>query len=145
VTESRRKAVIFAITIATIIWGAWNLWPRAETSRNNTEIAAGFGLADTTNSHGTRTLRSGTPAALPEWENDPFVRIRPHKTATVPRPADLKLSVVSRSGDKPMAVINGEVLAVGSTILGWTIIDMNESSVKLKKGTRTQELKIRGG
>jgi hypothetical protein len=48
-------------------------------------------------------------------------------------PAERNLqSIIRRHGAKPLAMINGQTLAVGGKIDGWTLVRIGEAEVELK-------------
>lgn len=67
---------------------------------------------------------------------DPFSKVK-KKTARGPY-----LSGISWEEENPMAVINGEIVGIGSEIAGYVVVDVQQDRVILNKGMEDFELRM---
>lgn len=146
-TEKRRKSIVYCVLVVAVIWGIWNDPFTAKKNRpgsfetktaNETHVVVAEIAAP--------AITDGDSTGELGWTDDPFVRPNAlkHRAETVTeKPAHFKLSAISTSGGGTMAIINGEIVKQGGAIHEWTVADINDNSVLLKKGTESRKLTLR--
>jgi hypothetical protein len=72
------------------------------------------------------------------WGRDPFLS----KNARLKSLSRFNLNGIAWDEEKPVAVINGEVVGIGDSIIGNTIMDITPDRVVLSDGQTTTELRL---
>lgn len=145
-TEKRRRIVVFGILALAIIWGIWN-----NPFASRKPAPTGPGSADDPDPQqlaqiaGINGSESARPALYDDWKDDPFARTRAIRTIskrTTESTPRFRLTAISRQGEGLMAVLDGQVVGLGSTISGWRVTAIGDSTVTLKNGSKSLTLKI---
>lgn len=142
-SENTRKKMVYGVLVVAIIWGIINN-PFAEQTphqfANSTDSAQW--LPEDSVAEPVEVAGVARSDSLLRWKHDPF--IRPQKAKIVQAESfGLALSAISIANGKSMAMINGKIVGSGEIIDGWAVVDIQEQSVFLKKGSRNKELKLK--
>ena len=139
-TEQNRKKIVYLVFVAAVIYGVVNfLGSRPGNTVSSTQQAA----SATVQPMGSEGTKIAATADTLEWKRDPFARSG--KSATTKKPREsLRLSAISGSAKKPLAVINGKVVGSGEVILGWKVVNIDGSSVKLQRDGESRILTFGG-
>jgi hypothetical protein len=139
-TEKTRKNLVYLVFVAALIYGAVNFLG-----------SRGGGPVQSASQQQVATLQplepgavnSGASADTSVWGRDPFARAV--KTGPAAKQAEtLRLSAISGSAEKPLAVINGKILGAGESIQGWQVIKVSGRTVQLRRNNENKTLTMGG-
>jgi hypothetical protein len=147
-TAARRKYVIYGILVVTVIWGIYNnpfaSKEKAVDDGYSTEPAPAPVIESEKIAAVSHDMT--VPEQYDEWGHDPFPRktSRPvvYEKATVAEKLDFKLSAISESGSKVMAIINGKIVQKGGEIDDWIVAEIDNDRVVMNRGAEKVELKL---
>jgi len=142
-TEKKRKKIIYVIFIVAIIWGIMN----NPLNRKKKVYDSGADNPEQATITKIATAGIGTQVSLElndQWGDDPFVQSYKTSTKTAIDNSGFNLSAISESGGEFWALINGQILAQGDTIRGWTVTKVTQKKAYLEKDGKTISLTIKG-
>ncbi|MFH1783771.1 MAG: hypothetical protein ABH868_02585 [bacterium] len=145
--KNTKKTIILGVLFAVIIFVyGRNLFPKKsqETGEEIGEYEQSF--EDEQFRIPTKPQPRQEKNVPKSWGRDPFVSdevVFTKKAAFVARERKLFLSGIALKGDRYLAVIDGEVVAVGDLVEGRKIISIEKNRVVLKKNDKIEALKLR--
>ncbi len=145
-SESLRKKLVFGLLAVTVIWGIWNnpFQSDVATDPDIQPVDSSSAPIDTLAGRTEGPTEYVEYSAPESWAGDPFPRSRAREDvsfADAPEAA-LNLTAISASGGTYMAIINGSVVSVNSSIEGWNVTSISQKEVVLQKAGRKRTLKV---
>jgi len=139
-----RKIAVYGIFVLTLAYGIYFHFLGNDSVRIITAdpatIAASVQSPSTVSPAITLEKPPSRPGFISDiWERDPFRFSRSLQAAPVgktsdpnPKPGKPRLSAISRSGDRNMAVVDGRIMQVGESVGKWQLIEVTEDSALLE-------------
>ena len=155
-TERTRKTVVFGLLIAACVWGYANLSGRkahhasvpVEAASQEDAISAGDADPATAPAPVANHVTPDVAAAYDAkpWGKNPFYHGH-GQAAVLPEPQKqqlvLQLSGILYRESGAQAFINGRVVAVGDTILGYRITAITPDFVAVDNGAASLKLRVK--
>lgn len=148
-TAARRKYIIHGILVVAVIWGVYNNPFSSRETATDVGCSIEPASAPLVESQQSASV-SPDKAELEQcndWGHDPFPRKTSrqvvHERVTVSEKLDFKLSAISESGSKVMAIINGKIVRKGGEIDDWIVAEIDNDRVVMNRGAERVELKLK--
>ena len=142
-TQQIRVLAACSVVLVVVFARAWRRSPTAQPAASEV-LASDAGHPD--EAVLSDLLSRTSPSALPEaqrnavgqmkWGRDPFTRGLPSGSH------GLSISGILYDGRQPVAMINDQMVRVGETIEGYTVVEIGQDSVSVTDGQETLTLRI---
>lgn len=142
--SQKRLFLILAIVVSYAVYDLLTAQPKTKiASKQNSSQTDESKLGDSGSS--TAVVQSVVPVSFPvsEWRRDPFRKkvVNPDPfnlsqvmgTILVPKLGNLRLTAISRNGNKSYALINDQIVSIGESMNGYKVVDIQSNQVILKK------------
>ncbi len=146
-SEKIRKGIVFGALFLAIIWGIYNFLPKSAPNPEAQSAIASPALMPAT-ARMTTIEKTINIAEMKSkgWGDDPFRardKITDYREKT--EPPRWRLSGIVYNSIKPLAIINGKSVTVGSKMSGATIMEIKRESVVLEHSGTLVTLKVSKG
>ncbi len=145
--EKTRKQIVYGLLVFSIIWGIYNFLPKIKPDSAN----GSDNLSPTATQIVVQTTAVEKSINIAEmknkgWGNNPF-RITNSYNGTPVQAEEIlwRLSGIVYNSSKPLAIINGKSVAVGSKLGSATIFAIKKESVILDFSGKHVTLKVSKG
>ncbi len=141
--EKARKRIIYVIFIGAIAFGVINLSGRKSTIAPSDSTG---NLPPALAATAVQPTASADSIPEAEWGRDPFVQRRNQQAGRLEDASTengaLRLTAVSESGGRMLAVINGHVVGEGESVAGWRVINLTATQALIEGNGRQVTLTI---